>query len=287
VNEGSAESGIRLEVLRTAEISIPQGYVFRSSGSRIRQLPSVFKRNAAALESPCLAFLVRHPHAGVLLVDTGLHRDASVDLRKDFGLPMSFVFRGLTPAAVPYDDKLRSLGVEPDEVGSVVMTHLHVDHTSGMRLLPNATFICARPEWDAAHSRSAVAKGYVRRHLPPKEWTQLLDYERDGEPYEAFARTIDLLGDGSVRLISTPGHTPGHQSVLIQSDDGRPILLVGDAAYTVRSIDDEVLPLLTADDETSRQSLRELRAFAQQTPEAALVPSHDPDAYQRCALHWS
>jgi len=105
------------------------------------------------------------------------------------------------------------------------MTHLHVDHTSGMRLLPRATFTCAREEWAAARRPLAAVKGYVSRHLPPASRMQLIDIERHGLAYGPFAKTLDLVGDGSIRLLATPGHTPGHLSVLLRVADGPPVLL--------------------------------------------------------------
>lgn len=274
-------SGVQLEVLHTAEIPTPYHYVFRAPGSRAAQLRAGFGKKGPTLQSPCLAYVVRHRDIGVLLIDTGLHPDATTNPRKDFGLVMSRVFSELKPAETPYVDQLRSAGVEPDEVALVLMTHLHLDHTSAMRLLPNATFICTLQEWRAATGRFATANGYRRRHLPPEARVQLLDFAKHGEPYDVFTQTIDLAGDGSIRVILTPGHTPGHQSVLLQLQDGGDALLVGDAAYTVRSIREQLLPMLTANDSTSLASLRELKAFAETHPETALVPSHDPEAWRQ------
>jgi glyoxylase-like metal-dependent hydrolase (beta-lactamase superfamily II) len=161
------------------------------------------------------------------------------------------------------------------------MTHLHVDHTSGMRLLPNATFVCTPQEWQAAQGRLAYTRGYVGHHLPPPSRLELIDLTRAGEPFGPFSRTTDVVGDGSIRLIWTPGHTPGHQSVLLRLEEGRSVLVVGDAAYTLRSIAEQILPMRTADDQASRRSLRELKAFADQEPETILVPTHDPDAWRR------
>jgi glyoxylase-like metal-dependent hydrolase (beta-lactamase superfamily II) len=110
---------------------------------------------------------------------------------------------------------------------------------------------------------------------------ELIDVARAGEPFGPFAHTIDLLGDGSVRLISTPGHTPGHQSLLVRLEDGRSVFVVGDAAYTLRSIREQILPMQTADDDAARRSLRELAAFMEQEPDTIAVPTHDPDAWRR------
>jgi N-acyl homoserine lactone hydrolase len=272
-------AGIGLKVLCTAQIPTPYGYVFRAGGSRLAQLRAGFDKKGRMLRSPCLAYVVRHRDAGVWLIDTGLHPDASTNLRRDFGLAMSFLFSDIEPAKTPFADQLRSVGVEPNDVEHVVMTHLHVDHTSGMRLLPNASFICTRQEWSAAHGHLPAAKGYVGHHLPPSSRMQLLDFDLDGEGYGVFTKTIDLLGDGSIRLIFTPGHTHGHQSILLSLGDERSILLVGDAAYTRRNIREQLLPMATANDNASLNSLRELNAFAEDHPEALLIPSHDPDAW--------
>jgi glyoxylase-like metal-dependent hydrolase (beta-lactamase superfamily II) len=270
---------VELQAIRTGQVATPAGYVFRRGDSPLRFARALLPP-WETVDLACLAFVVRHPTAGVLLVDTGLHADAISDLRRDYGAPMSLLFRRLKPAREPFDEQLRALGVEPDEVERVVMTHLHVDHTSGMRLLPAARFVCARKEWTAATARGAAARGYVGHHLPTEERLELLDFDRDGEPFGHFRRTIDLLGDGSVRLVSTRGHTAGHMSVLLSVAGGRRVLLVGDAAYTVRSIEQQILPLITVREDHYRQTLRELKAFADAEPEARLVPSHDPDAWR-------
>jgi glyoxylase-like metal-dependent hydrolase (beta-lactamase superfamily II) len=247
---------VEVDVIVTAKLAIPRAYAFRGAAPW-----------SGVLRSQCLAWVVRHPSAGVILIDTGMHADAATDLRRDFGLAMSVLFGGLKPVA-PFDSQLRERGIEPGDVERVVMTHLHVDHTSGMRLLPNARFTIARREWAAATKPRAAAKGYVGHHLPPADRVDLVDF--DG------GDTVDLLGDGSIRLMPTPGHSPGHMSVLV--DDC--VLVVGDAAYTLESVHEQRLPLFTADDTRSRKTLRELKAFADTHPDAILVPTHDPDAWR-------
>jgi N-acyl homoserine lactone hydrolase len=280
MTDADGSGGVELVVIVTATIRTPYGYVFRQPGNRLARLRAALSAGDEALISPCLAYVIRHPSAGVILVDTGMHPDAGVDLRKDFGVGMGLLFRGLRPAAKPFDDQLRELGVEPDDVRSVAMTHLHVHHTSGMRLLPNANFICSNVEWRSAHSRFASGRGYVAHHLPPEERITLLDFDRDGEAFGPFRTSLDFLGDGTVRLLFTPGHTKGHMSMLLRLTDGSQVLLVGDAAYTVRSLREQLLPMLTDDDEASRRSLRELREFSDDDPDAILVPTHDPVAWQ-------
>jgi N-acyl homoserine lactone hydrolase len=276
-------TGVELDVIVTAKVSMPYGYVYRTQGNPARRILSGISPFGGMLDAPCIAFVVRHPAAGTILIDTGMHRDAREDPSRDFGMPLSLMFRMLRPAEEPFDEQLRALDIEPDSVERVVMTHLHVDHTSGMRLLPNAQFIASTAEWAATRGRFPAGKGYVPHHLPAVSRMQLLDFERDGEPYATFEQTVDLLGDGTIRLLSTPGHTAGHLSVLLRLADGGQALLVGDTAYTLRNIHEEILPMLTDNDALARRSIGAIRAFALASPQTILVPSHDPNAWRALA----
>ncbi len=274
---------VEVGVLLTGQLDIPLAYLYPGDESRLRQIAAIFRPGAETVAGVCAAYVVRHPSAGVIAVDTGFHRDAQTSLRRDLGVAMALFFgRALTVSETPYDEALRIAGAEPTEVRRAIMTHLHADHTSGMRLLPQASFVCAEREWALARSPGAVARGYVKGHLPDEERMELIDFERRGEPFGALSSTIDLLGDGSIRLLFTPGHTAGHTSVLLRVADGGQVLLVGDAAYTLRSLREEIVPLLTAGGEQPyRRSLSELRAFSIENPQAVLVPSHDPSAWQQ------
>jgi len=273
-------TGVELDVIVTAKVSMPYGYVYRTGGNPARRVLTGISPFGEMLDAPCIAYAVRHPSAGTILIDTGMHRDAKENPRRDFGLPLSLMFRGLRPAEEPFDEQLRALDIEPGSVERVVMTHLHLDHTSGMRLLPNAKFTASGAEWAATRGRFPAGKGYVPHHLPAVSQMQLLDFDRDGEPYATFKQTIDLLGDGTIRLISTPGHSAGHLSVLLRLADGGQALLVGDAAYTLRGIHEEILPMLTENDAAARRSIGEIKAFALANPQTIVVPSHDPDAWR-------
>jgi N-acyl homoserine lactone hydrolase len=271
---------MNVEVLRAGIIMAPHAYAFRrEDASMPRRLLDLVRSEGPRVAMPVLSYLVRHPRAGTFLIDTGLHASAHASLRGEYGRVLASLFRNLRPAGQPFDAQLRERGVDPASIERVVMTHLHVDHTSGMRLLPNARFVCDRAEWEAATQRGAARNGYAAHHLPDGSRMRLLDLG-GGEPYGPFDHSLDLFGDGSVRLLSTPGHTRGHLSVLLDRGEQGPLLVVGDAAYTVRNIDEQILPAFTAGDSTYRESLERLRAYALEHPEATLVPTHDPDAWR-------
>ena len=225
---------------------------------------------------PIPAFLVEHPGVGLVLIDTGLHPSVAVKPSENFGRVTLLAFRDLemdSGQALPA--QLRERGLEASAVQAVVMTHLHVDHASGISEFPGATFVVSRAEWDAATSQGQT-HGYVTR-----QFDHAFDFEGpDASSFAGFARSFDLFGDGSVRTVYTPGHTRGHMSVLLRTARGE-VLVAGDAMYLRRTLDDTHLPYRTEDDHVFRRSLREIRQYATETPDALIIPGHDWEAWQK------
>jgi glyoxylase-like metal-dependent hydrolase (beta-lactamase superfamily II) len=170
-------------------------------------------------------------------------------------------------------EQLRARGVDPDEIALVVMTHLHNDHASGAAQFPNATFVVDAEEWQAA-CKGGFAEGYRHEHFDqPFDW-RTISYG-DAAPHAPFDRALDLFGDGSVRLLSTRGHTRGHQSVLLALE-GRELLLTADAAYTRRAIDEDLVPIFVFGGADSyRDSLGRIRRFVHANADAVVIPGHD------------
>ena len=155
-----------------------------------------------------------------MLVDTGFHPSVAVTPHEAFGRLAGFVIKDvrMEPGqAVPA--QLRALGIEPAEVRVVVMTHLHSDHASGIAEFPESTFVVSSAEWEAA-GRAAALKGYWPRQFDHAFDWRTLDFESpDAGSFATFGRAFDLFGDGSVRLVFTPGHTAGHLSVVLRLRD--------------------------------------------------------------------
>jgi N-acyl homoserine lactone hydrolase len=234
---------------------------------------------------PIPAFLIRHPSAGAILVDTGFHPSIATDGRENFGKPAT---RLGSPALEPGEDvpaRLRALGIEPGEVPLVVMTHMHLDHTSAISEFPNSTFVVSEPEWEEATTGSQpMLNGYRRSHFDFAFDYRTVDFDRGGvDSYATFGRTFDLFGDGSVRLAFTPGHSAGHMSVICHLEN-RDFVIGGDAMYTQRQLDPGApLPPRPFDAHNFRRSLQELRLFHREFPDAIITPGHDPAFYEQLA----
>lgn len=226
-------------------------------------------------EVPVVAFFVEHPTAGGMLIDTGFHGSVPIEPGLAMGRFGGLLFKDVemeSNQAVPA--QLRGLGVAPESIKTIVMTHLHSDHASGISHFPEATFIVSRQEWEEAR-RGSQLSGYIRRQYDHAFDYRLVDFEGpDTSSFATFGRALDLFGDGSVRLVFTPGHTHGHMSVVLRVPGGE-VLVVGDAAYTTRTLRESHVPQRMDDEHRFRRSLREIQLYAEQTPDAVIIPGHD------------
>ncbi len=190
-----------------------------------------------------------------ILVDTGLHPAAVDDPAGRYGR------RGaLGPFQVSLDEPI-SEQLEVDTITTVVLTHLHFDHAGGLSLLPpSVRVVVQRREWEAGHDRRAVARNF---YLPA-------DYAAAGGQVVLVDGDHDLLGDGSVRLLPTPGHTPGHQSVCV----GERLVLGGDVTHFASGLDDHRFPVFG--DDLSAQAASADRLLALREAGGMVLPGHDP-----------
>ncbi|MEA2397233.1 MAG: N-acyl homoserine lactone hydrolase, partial [Thermoleophilaceae bacterium] len=281
---GQAGATVRLHPLLCGEATWPEAWPHREDGRLAR--PHAFGIGVAReqwLELPIVAFLVEHPGAGPILIDTGLSPAFAENPGRDIG-------RALTRAGVAKTMKmepsqvvpelLRSRGIDPGDVRLVVMTHLHYDHASGMRQFPDATFVLSEREWKAVQTPLRVLHGYVKSHYHHPFDYRTLDFEgAAADSHATFGRAVDLLGDGSIRALYTPGHTQGHMSILLRTA-GREILVAGDAAYTRHTLGTGHKPALMEDEHLFARSLREIQLYAAQAPDALIIPGHDMGAWR-------
>jgi glyoxylase-like metal-dependent hydrolase (beta-lactamase superfamily II) len=277
---GSEGATVRVHPLLCAEQPAPPAIFQRPGGplGLLRGLGLHIPRSRW-VTLPIVAFLVEHPTAGAILVDTAFHESVAHDKRDNLGALAAALYDvHMTPQqAVPH--QARERGVDPNDIGHVVMTHLHYDHASGISQFPGATFVVARREWDFASEHGAL-HGIRQSHFDHAFDWRAIDFDLDDgvESHSAFARTVDLFGDGSVRLCFTPGHTLGHMSVLLRLRD-RDLLLCGDAAYTRRAIDERPIPLFVEDEHLYLRSLAEIARHLEQAPDTVVIPGHDPDVW--------
>jgi N-acyl homoserine lactone hydrolase len=279
---GRQGATVRLRPLLCGRMKCAPAFIERHEG-RLGALKVLVARTPAdqLVEIPILSFLVEHPGAGALLVDTGLHPSVAVEPKGAVGRYGGLLFKDIRlgpEESAPA--QLRALDRPPAEIGTVVMTHLHGDHAGAISEFPDATFVLDAHEWQAA-AEGGDREGYVRRQFDHAFDYRLVDFDGPtADSFTSFGRAVDLFGDGSVRLVSTPGHSAGHLSVVLRLAGGE-ALLCGDAAYTRAAVERRTVPYVVADEHRYLRSLREIELYLEQTPDALVVPGHEMEAYLR------
>lgn len=203
---------------------------------------------------PIPAYLVETENERIL-VDTGLHPTAVADPGDFYDQP-----EVLGLFAMEQEQSIADQ-VDLTTITKVVLTHLHWDHAGGLSLLPTRVpVVVQRAEWEAGHDSAAIQ----RNSFFPR------DYAGDDRPVELVDGDHDLLGDGRVRLLLTPGHTPGHQSIQIDE-----LVIGADVAYFADGLDDHRFPVYGDDHAAQRASAERLKAL--RDAGHTVLPGHDPE----------
>jgi N-acyl homoserine lactone hydrolase len=281
---GTPGAGVAVEPIVAGRVTWSRS-MMESPGGRLLtlKLARALITGEPATTVPCPAFLIRHPSAGAILVDTGLHPSIATDKRENFG---GLGARLGKPDLEPGEDvpaQLRKRGLEPGEIPVVVMTHMHIDHTSAISEFPQSAFVVSAIEWEAATvGPKALLNGYRRPHFDYAFDYRTIDFSRGNvDSYASFGRTWDLFGDGSIRLAYTPGHSAGHMSVIARLKQ-RDFVIGGDATYTAGQLAGTA-PLAPRpfDAHNYRRSLQELKLFSREYPDAIVTPGHDPEFFAK------
>jgi N-acyl homoserine lactone hydrolase len=211
---------------------------------------------------PIPAYLIEHPK-GTALFDSGMHPDCQRDPAGRLGRRLAGLFAFDFHPGEEIAAQLAALGRDPKRIDLIVNSHFHFDHVGGNALIPNATLLVQRREWEAGRDPETAARwGFDPRDFDLGHKLRLVDGEHD------------VFGDGSVVCLPTHGHTPGHQSLKLRLAAGD-VVLAADSCYFCRTLRERRLPRFAYDRDGMLAALDRLAAL--EASGARIFFGHDPE----------
>lgn len=206
----------------------------------------------------------------MILIDTG---DTS-RVHEEGYIPQGTIYDKLVQNKITREDEidfqLKELGFSCDDISTVILTHLHGDHIGGNEFFPKAQFFVSQKEYDFATSKKGISQGYFTQNWPRWFKPFLINYEYD--KLGPFDSSFTLPHQNSIKIVPTPGHSIGHQSVIINSGAGV-YFIAGDLSYNIQTLQSGVANTVLNNKEAF-QSIRKAQQFVQSTG-ALFLSSHD------------
>ena len=258
---------MKIHALNTGTVSVKHGFLFPRQGAR-RQL-DLFLPGAFSEPLPIHCWAIEHD--GVLrLVDTGdtaAARNvpfAQMHVRQDQELPAA----------------MAAAGLDLRDVSEVVLTHAHGDHMDGLVHVRSRVLVNEAELRFLATPMARVMRRALRQPLPAGFAPEPLAL--DDSPFGAVARSRALSEDGRIVDVDTPGHTPGHISVICVDDTGHHVMLAGDATDSLEQLHSLRADAVAPDVEVHVATMKTILAHCAQHP-TVYLPSHDPESAARLA----
>ena len=244
------------------EAAVQRLYVFNCGESTVEDIsrwtPGVNVGKPGAFSANC--YVIQHAN-GLMLWDAGINDSVA-------SMPQGFQRNKASPRYIlrkPFREQLAGIGVDPVKIQHVAFSHTHGDHVGNGNLFTGGTLYIQQPEYDAAFGPDAE-----------KKW----NFEVSSYDKLRSSRTVrlngdhDVFGDGSVVIISTPGHTPGHQSLLVRLPKRGPVILSGDMVHLKENWEARRVPSFNFDREQSLKSMEKIAGIMTKTG-AQLWINHD------------
>lgn len=228
------------------------------------------ERAGTKVYNPYFMYLIMHPRGNVLF-DSGAHPQMGTDPEARLGAAAAAFDARITP-----DDhierRLAAIDLTPADIDLVIQSHLHFDHAGGLEWLTHAPVLIQREELSFAFYPPVYQRDiYVRGDF---------DHDLDWRPLEG---DHDVFGDGRLIAFPTPGHTRGHQSLMVHLDSGQTVILLADAAYMLSKMRDRAIPGIVWSPDATVSSWERIESLERQH-DAMLIATHDLDFRERLKL---
>ena len=270
----------RVSVISTGTVQIRPEHV-ETNGTPMLWWLNTSRRWTAP--RPINVYVIEH-EKGLVLFDTGQDRRSVTDPDYFPGGPVGYNYRRLATFDIPegatLTEQLSADGYDIADVRVAILSHLHQDHIGGLRELPrSAQVVVSGAELAQVDKRFAVLNGLMRDHIriPGINWVPVTPQPVLDDSLAPFTRAHDVMGDGSLLLLPTPGHTPGSMSLLLRSEGLPTMLFVGDVTYDAELLAADRVPGV-GHRAGLHETTRRINQLAARFPEMPVLAAHDPAA---------
>lgn len=261
---------VTLSIIKTAKRISPQAFVYQGGNWLVDH------------EVAHIAVMVRHPQ-GNFLFDTGLGLKAAEQFAGNSALDKQlFSYQMIKPAVT----QLQEQGIDINSIKTIILSHIHWDHASGVEDFPDTEVMVTKTEYDFGLKASRPA--VIREQFDDAniKWRFL---EFNNQAYENFDRSFDLFGDGSIVLVPLTGHTPGSTGMFVNLASGKRFFFIGDLSWAKEGFEQPTqrpwLARSIVDNNANqvRDMLVKVYTLKEKHPELIIVPAHDARVHNQIA----
>lgn len=241
---------------------------FRRGNSKVGLIGAfaAIVRDKPSEEIPILCWLIEHPE-GLILVDTGESSTTGRTLVADM----------LVAPEQEVGAQLAAMGIQPRDIWRLILTHIHTDHVGGIAPFQNTAINVS--DGDYRMLNNPLSRAFEGLITPIPRWLKPSPLPLIEKAQGTFARSAPITNAGDVIAVPTPGHTAGHQSIIVLDGDTH-IFIAGDLTYSQDSLLERKLEGISFALDAHLPSIDRTRAYVTQHP-TVYLPSHDPDAARR------
>jgi N-acyl homoserine lactone hydrolase len=256
---------MKIHPLTTGAVSVKQSFLFPARGPRRRL--GLFMPGGWSAPLPIHCWAIEH-NGALLLVDTGETASAR-------DVPFAH-FHVTTEQELPH--AMAAAGLSLGDVTETLLTHAHGDHMDGLAHVRGRVLVHEDELRFVDSPMSRVMRRVLHQPLPAGFAPE--PFVLDGGPFGAFARSRALSDDGRIVAVATPGHTPGHISVICVDDSERHVMLAGDTTDSLEQLHARRVDAVGPDPQVYVATLDTILAHCADHP-TVYLPSHDPDSLDR------
>jgi len=173
--------------------------------------------------------------------------------------------------------QLRSMGIEQGDIKALVLTHFHTDHAGGLHHFPDTEILASGTDYRLASGLGGRLRGYLPNRWP--EWFSPKPIALEPERFGSFEQSYKLTQAGDVLIVPTPGHTPGHISVVVNTEDVT-FFLAGDTSYSENLLIKRTADRVSLQASVAIDTLDRILGLADLRP-LVYLPTHDPESVER------